>query len=197
MSRPQRQWTRLAGGLALVVLAAGCVTRADLLEQEKRYRTLVIQQNRSLDQVKREVERLRADMDDGRPHSRVSAAEQSPEQQRINELEGQVHRLESNTQEIGMTPDPSSIPTLPPGSPISPPPVLGEAPPPGAPPTTMDVTRSGTRKEELLLPREVLNRVWILRKLLTQLNTVEAMEFLHDKLRGTKGNRDFLESMSQ
>src|SRR5262245_803836 len=61
----------------------------------------------------------------------------------------------------------------------------------------MDVTRSGTRKEELLLPREVLNRVWILRKLLTQLNTVEAMEFLLDKIKGTKGNQDFLDSMSQ
>jgi len=138
MSRRKRRWTRLAGGLALVVLAAGCVTRADLLEQEKRYRSLVTQQNRSLDQVKREVERLRADMDEGRPRSRVSAAESSPEQQRINDLEGQVHRLESNSQEIGMTPDPSSsIPTLPPGAPISPPPVLGEAPPPAAPPTTM------------------------------------------------------------
>ncbi|TMA94196.1 MAG: transcription termination factor Rho, partial [Deltaproteobacteria bacterium] len=43
---------------------------------------------------------------------------------------------------------------------------------------TIDLTRSGTRKEELLLPRDVLNRVWILRKLLSQLNTVEAMEFL-------------------
>ena len=61
----------------------------------------------------------------------------------------------------------------------------------------MDVTRSGTRKEELLLPREVLNRVWILRKLLTQLNTVEAMEFLHDKIKGTKVNQEFLDSMSQ
>src|SRR5690242_7492624 len=61
----------------------------------------------------------------------------------------------------------------------------------------VDVARSGTRKEELLLGQAVLNRVWILRKVLTQLNTVEAMEFLHDKLRGTKGNRDFLESMSQ
>src|SRR6516225_9464360 len=60
----------------------------------------------------------------------------------------------------------------------------------------MDVTRSGTRKEELLLPREVLNRVWILRKLLTQLNTVEAMEFLHDKIKGTKVNQEFLDSMS-
>jgi transcription termination factor Rho len=61
----------------------------------------------------------------------------------------------------------------------------------------MDVTRSGTRKEELLLPREVLNRVWILRKLLSQLNTVEAMEFLQDKLRGTKSNQEFLDSMNQ
>jgi transcription termination factor Rho len=61
----------------------------------------------------------------------------------------------------------------------------------------MDVTRSGTRKEELLLPREVLNRVWVLRKLLTQLNTVEAMEFLHDKIKGTKVNQEFLDSMSQ
>src|SRR5262249_43288563 len=61
----------------------------------------------------------------------------------------------------------------------------------------MDVTRSGTRKEELLLPREVLNRVWILRKLLAQLNTVEAMEFLHDKIRGTKSNQEFLASMTQ
>src|SRR5262249_40779526 len=61
----------------------------------------------------------------------------------------------------------------------------------------MDVTRSGTRKEELLVPRESLNRVWILRKLLTQLNTVEAMEFLLDKIKGTKGNQDFLDSVSQ
>jgi transcription termination factor Rho len=61
----------------------------------------------------------------------------------------------------------------------------------------MDVTRSGTRKEELLLAPGVMNRVWILRKLLTQQNTVEAMEFLIDKLKGTKGNRDFLDSMSQ
>ena len=61
----------------------------------------------------------------------------------------------------------------------------------------LDINRSGTRKEELLLPREVLNRVWILRKLLSQLNTVEAMEFLLDKMRGTKNNQEFLESMNQ
>jgi transcription termination factor Rho len=61
----------------------------------------------------------------------------------------------------------------------------------------VDINRSGTRKEELLLPREVLNRVWILRKLLSQLNTVEAMEFLMDKMQGTKNNQEFLESMNQ
>jgi len=60
----------------------------------------------------------------------------------------------------------------------------------------LDINRSGTRKEELLVPREVLNRVWILRKLLTQLNTVEAMEFLIDKVHGTKDNAEFLESMN-
>src|SRR5262245_12466968 len=61
----------------------------------------------------------------------------------------------------------------------------------------VDLNRSGTRKEELLQPREVLNRVWILRKLLSQLNTVEAMEFLMDKMQGTKNNQEFLESMNQ
>jgi transcription termination factor Rho len=59
-----------------------------------------------------------------------------------------------------------------------------------------DMNRSGTRKEELLLSRDVLNRVWILRKLLSQLNTVEAMEFLLDKIKGTKDNQEFLESMN-
>src|SRR5499425_2901818 len=62
---------------------------------------------------------------------------------------------------------------------------------------TIDIQRSSTRKEELLLPREVLNRVWILRKLLTQLNTVEAMDFLFDKVKGTKSNQEFLDSMNQ
>ena len=61
----------------------------------------------------------------------------------------------------------------------------------------LDINRSGTRKEELLLSREVLNRVWILRKLLAQLNTVEAMEFLMDKAHGTKTNQEFLDSMNQ
>ena len=61
----------------------------------------------------------------------------------------------------------------------------------------VDINRSGTRKEELLLTKEVLNRIWILRKLLSQLNTVEAMEFLMDKIEGTKDNVEFLQSMNQ
>ena len=62
---------------------------------------------------------------------------------------------------------------------------------------SIDINRSGTRKEELLLPTDDLNRIWILRKLLSPLNTVDAMEFLLDKLSGTKNNADFLDSMNQ
>ena len=62
---------------------------------------------------------------------------------------------------------------------------------------SIDINRSGTRKEELLLPIEDLNRIWILRKLLAPLNTVDAMEFLLDKLSGTSDNTEFLDSMNQ
>ncbi len=62
---------------------------------------------------------------------------------------------------------------------------------------SIDINRSGTRKEELLLPVEDLNRIWILRKLLAPLNTVDAMEFLLDKLSGTSNNTEFLDSMNQ
>ncbi len=62
---------------------------------------------------------------------------------------------------------------------------------------SIDINRSGTRKEELLLPIEDLNRIWILRKLLAPLNTVDAMEFLLDKLSGTSDNAEFLDSMNQ
>jgi transcription termination factor Rho len=60
----------------------------------------------------------------------------------------------------------------------------------------MDVNRSGTRKEELLIDADDLNRIWILRKLLADFNTVDAMEFVLEKMRGTKSNKDFLKSMS-
>ena len=61
----------------------------------------------------------------------------------------------------------------------------------------IDINRSGTRKEELLLGKDVIARVWILRKLLAQLNPVEAMEFLMDKINDTKNNHEFLDSMNQ
>ncbi len=61
----------------------------------------------------------------------------------------------------------------------------------------IDIFKSGTRKEELLIPKEDLNRIWILRKVLSQLNEVEAMELLIDKLRKTKSNKEFLQSMSR
>jgi transcription termination factor Rho len=61
----------------------------------------------------------------------------------------------------------------------------------------IDINRSGTRKEELLLSRDALARVWILRKLLAQLNPVETMEFLMDKIADTKSNNEFLDSMNQ
>jgi len=61
----------------------------------------------------------------------------------------------------------------------------------------IDINKSGTRKEELLLSPHELNRVWILRKLLQPLNSIDAMEFLLDKMNGTKGNQEFLDSMSR
>jgi transcription termination factor Rho len=60
----------------------------------------------------------------------------------------------------------------------------------------IDIKKSGTRKEELLLPKEVLNRVWILRKLLASLNPSDSLEFLLEKMQGTKDNKSFLDSMN-
>ena len=60
----------------------------------------------------------------------------------------------------------------------------------------IDINKSGTRKEELLIAKEDLNRIWILRKVLSQLSVVEAMEFLLDKIRGSKNNKEFLDSMN-
>ena len=61
----------------------------------------------------------------------------------------------------------------------------------------IDINRSGTRKEELLIDAEDLNRIWILRKVLQPLSIVESMELLLDKMRQTKSNKDFLDSMNQ
>ncbi len=60
----------------------------------------------------------------------------------------------------------------------------------------IDIKKSGTRKEELLLDMEILNRTWILRKLLSSLNPVDSLEFLLEKMQGTKDNKDFLASMN-
>ncbi len=61
----------------------------------------------------------------------------------------------------------------------------------------IDINRSGTRKEELLLAPNDLERIWLLRKVLTPMNTVDSMEFLLDKLRKTATNREFLDTMNQ
>ena len=60
----------------------------------------------------------------------------------------------------------------------------------------IDINKSGTRREELLMDKESLNRVWILRKVLQPMNVVDSMEFLLDKVMSTKTNKDFLNSMS-
>ncbi|HOW28984.1 MAG TPA: transcription termination factor Rho [Elusimicrobiota bacterium] len=59
----------------------------------------------------------------------------------------------------------------------------------------IDINRSGTRKEELLLSEDELNKVWILRKILSPLSPIEGMELLIEKLRATKSNKDFLKAM--
>jgi len=62
---------------------------------------------------------------------------------------------------------------------------------------SFDLIKSGTRKEELLLDKKVLARMWILRKLLNDMNVIEAMEFIQDRMRRTKTNDEFMETMSQ
>ncbi|MBT0663839.1 transcription termination factor Rho [Geobacter pelophilus] len=61
----------------------------------------------------------------------------------------------------------------------------------------IDINKSGTRKEELLIEKVALNRIWILRKVLHPMNVVDSMEFLLDKLSETKTNQEFLDSMSK
>jgi transcription termination factor Rho len=61
----------------------------------------------------------------------------------------------------------------------------------------IDINKSGTRKEELLIERNMLNRIWILRKILHPMNVVDAMEFLLDKLSETKTNQEFIDSMNK
>lgn len=60
----------------------------------------------------------------------------------------------------------------------------------------IDINRSGTRKEELLMPKDELNRVWVLRKVLNPLSAVETMELMLERLSKKRSNREFLASMS-
>ena len=60
---------------------------------------------------------------------------------------------------------------------------------------SINVNRSGTRREELLLKQDVLQKIWVLRKLLYPMDELEATEFLVDKLRATKNNNEFFDSM--
>jgi transcription termination factor Rho len=61
----------------------------------------------------------------------------------------------------------------------------------------IDVNVSGTRREELLLTKEEQNKVWVLRRFLSNMNSVDAMEFLLEKMKGTKTNQEFLDSMGK
>jgi transcription termination factor Rho len=61
----------------------------------------------------------------------------------------------------------------------------------------IDISKSGTRKEELLIPKDQLDRIWILRKLLSPLNPIDSIEFLLDKLSKTRNNAEFLDSMNK
>ena len=60
----------------------------------------------------------------------------------------------------------------------------------------IDVTKSGTRKEELLVDKQTLSKMWVLRRILMQMGPVDAMEFLADKMRHSKTNTDFFEQMN-
>jgi transcription termination factor Rho len=62
---------------------------------------------------------------------------------------------------------------------------------------SIDITKSGTRKEELLVDKGTLSKMWVLRRILTPMGVVDSMEFLVDKLKGTKTNADFFDSMNQ
>jgi transcription termination factor Rho len=62
---------------------------------------------------------------------------------------------------------------------------------------SIDITRSGTRKEELLIEKDTLSKMWILRRYLMPMGQVDGMEFLIDKLKQTKSNEDFFQSMNQ
>ena len=60
----------------------------------------------------------------------------------------------------------------------------------------IDITSSGTRREDLLVDKEVLQRIWLMRKFIADMNPVEAMEFINERFKQTKNNEEFLISMN-
>jgi len=60
----------------------------------------------------------------------------------------------------------------------------------------IDLIKSGTRREELLIPKPQMKRIWVLRKILADMDAIEAMQFLLDKMEGTEDNDDFLATMN-
>jgi transcription termination factor Rho len=61
----------------------------------------------------------------------------------------------------------------------------------------IDIKKSGTRKEELLVEKDKLSKMWVLRRILMQMGTIDSMEFLLDKMKDSKTNEDFFETMNQ
>ena len=61
----------------------------------------------------------------------------------------------------------------------------------------IDIAKSGTRKEELLVEKGTLSKMWVLRKILSPMGTTDAMEFLLEKLKSSKNNNDFFDAMNQ
>jgi len=60
----------------------------------------------------------------------------------------------------------------------------------------IDLVKSATRREELLIPKPQMKRIWVLRKILADMDAIEAMQFLLDKMEGTESNKDFLDEMN-
>ncbi|MGI9392721.1 MAG: transcription termination factor Rho, partial [Parvibaculales bacterium] len=61
---------------------------------------------------------------------------------------------------------------------------------------SIDIMKSGTRKEEILVEKQILQKIYVLRRILTPMSVVDAIEFLLDKLRATKNNNSFFDSMN-
>ncbi len=126
---------------ALLALAAGCATRADLLQQDRQLRGQIQEQRRQLQQMQKELERLRADVEESSGgHGRGAAASD----ERIAALEQRIQQLEGDG-----APPPPAAETPPPGPPVTPPPPTPhETPPPAAVAAEDDAWRKEVAKEQ-------------------------------------------------